>query len=82
MFKPDLSPFAPESPQQHQLSIVATSLDTQLSTAINQIESLNGLACTSSDPASAQAAIDGSFKALRRARVLIEVLGNSLPTLH
>ena len=76
------APFDPESQRQDHLNIVAASLDAQLNTAINQIQNLNGLGRASSDTASAQEAIDISFKALRRARILVEVLGDSLSTLH
>jgi hypothetical protein len=76
------APFDRESQRQDQLNIVAASLNAQLNTAIKQIQNLNGLGRASSDTASALEAIDISFKALRRARILVEVLGDSLSTLH
>jgi hypothetical protein len=82
MLNLDPASLAPELEQQHQLVIVAKSLGVQLNTAISQIQNLDELARESLDSASAQEAIDTSFKALRRARVLIEILGDSLSTVH
>jgi hypothetical protein len=82
MLNLDPASFDPELEQQHQLVIVAKSLGVQLNTAIVQIQNLDELARESLDSTSAQEAIDTSFKALRRARVLIEILGDSLSTVH
>jgi len=82
MLKLDTASFDQELEQQHQLVIVAKSLGVQLNTAILQIQNLDELARESLDSASAQEAIDTSFKALRRARALIEILGDSLSTVH
>ena len=82
MFDPDPARFDLELQRQYQLAVIATSLDAQLNAAITQIKNLSGLTNASPACVSAQDAIDTSFKTLRRARVLVEVFGDTLVTQH
>ena len=72
-----------EFDRQIQVSIIASSLEAQMKTANSQLDKLKAIAGTPPlDVAGALAEVDNSFQAIRRVKVLIEVLDGSLTTLH